>query len=94
MPVLLRWTSESVLLYTAAPLIRSTLGHLEIARGVSKLFEIDEFLFVPARVAPHKQDAQVSSAISRYAMLTLATQDDPRLCVSTFELERAHAVHG
>ena len=33
------------------------LGHLEVARRVSELFEIDEFLFVPARVAPHKLDA-------------------------------------
>jgi nicotinate-nucleotide adenylyltransferase len=62
-------------------------GHLEIAKGVSQLFEIDEFLFVPARMAPHKQDAQVSSAIARYAMLALATQGDPHLCISTFELE-------
>ena len=64
-------------------------GHLAIARSVSQLFEIDEFLFVPARVAPHKQEAQISSAVSRYAMLALATQDDPRLCVSAFELEGA-----
>jgi len=62
-------------------------GHLEIARGVSQLFAIDGFLFVPARVAPHKQEAQVSSAIDRYAMLALATQEDPKLCISTLELE-------
>lgn len=62
-------------------------GHLEIAGRVSRLFEIDEFLFVPARVAPHKQDAQVSSAIARYAMLVLATLSDPRIFVSTVELE-------
>lgn len=62
-------------------------GHLEVARSVSQLFAIDEFLFVPARVAPHKQDAQVSSTIDRYAMLALATQEDPRLCISTFELD-------
>ncbi len=63
------------------------LGHLDIARSVSQLFAIDEFLFVPARVAPHKQDAQVSSAIDRYAMLVLATQEDPGLCVSRLELD-------
>ena len=33
-------------------------------------------MFVPARLAPHKQDSQVSSALHRYAMLALATQDD------------------
>ena len=63
------------------------LGHLEIARGVSELFEIQKVLLVPALIAPHKQTRVVTSAIHRYAMLALATQDDPRLFVSTFELE-------
>jgi nicotinate-nucleotide adenylyltransferase len=63
------------------------LGHLEIARKVSQIFGIDEFLFVPARVAPHKQDREVTLALHRYAMLALATQKDAALCVSTFELE-------
>ena len=62
-------------------------GHLEIARTVTQLFEIDEFLFVPARQAPHKQDAQVSSAFARFAMLVLATENDERFRVSTIELE-------
>ena len=62
-------------------------GHLEIARKVSQLFAIDEFLFVPARVAPHKQALEVSSSLHRYAMLALATRADSRLCISTFELD-------
>lgn len=62
-------------------------GHLEIARQVSQLFVIDEFLFVPARVAPHKLARGVSSVLHRYAMLALATRADPRLCISTFELD-------
>lgn len=63
------------------------LGHLEIGRRVSQLFAIDEFLFMPARVAPHKVDQQTASALDRYAMLALATQDDPSLTVSRFELD-------
>jgi nicotinate-nucleotide adenylyltransferase len=62
-------------------------GHLEIARRVSQLFAIDEFLFVPARIAPHKHDREVSLGFHRHAMLVLATQKDPQLCVSTFELD-------
>jgi nicotinate-nucleotide adenylyltransferase len=62
-------------------------GHLQIARSISEIFAIDQFLFVPARVAPHKADREVSSGLQRYAMLALATQNDPRLCVSTHELE-------
>ena len=63
------------------------LGHLEIARSVSQLFAIDEFLFVPARVAPHKATREVTSPFHRYAMLVLATRTDAKLSVSTFELE-------
>lgn len=63
------------------------LGHIEVAKRVSELFEIDELRFVPAQVAPHKLTLPVTPAIHRYAMLVLATQQDPRLRVSTFELD-------
>lgn len=66
------------------------LGHLAIARRTCELFEIDQVLFVPAQVAPHKVGRDVTPAIHRYAMLSLATQHDPSLLVSTFELESAH----
>lgn len=62
-------------------------AHLEIARRVLPLFAIDEFLFVPARVAPHKMGRDVTSALHRYAMLALATRTEPRLSISTFELD-------
>ena len=64
------------------------LGHIEIALRVSQLFAIDQFLFVPARVPPHKVDREVSSGFHRHAMLALATAPHAKLCVSTFELER------
>jgi nicotinate-nucleotide adenylyltransferase len=63
------------------------LGHLEIARKVSQRFAIDEFLFMPARMAPHKVSQKAAATFDRYAMLALATQDDPRLSVSRFELD-------
>jgi nicotinate-nucleotide adenylyltransferase len=63
------------------------VGHLEIARRVSELFEIDKLLFIPAQLAPHKIGRSVTHPVHRYAMLALATQDDPRLAISTFELE-------
>jgi len=63
-------------------------GHLEIARRVTQFFGIDEFLFVPAMVAPHKLDREVLPALHRYAMLALATRTEARLCISTFELDR------
>ena len=63
------------------------LGHLEIARKVSQLFEIEKVLFIPAQVAPHKIGRPVTKPIHRYAMLALATQDDPQLSISSFELD-------
>lgn len=63
------------------------VGHLAIARRVSEIFEIDDFLFVPARVAPHKTNRPVTSGFHRYAMLVLATESDQRVCVSQVELE-------
>jgi nicotinate-nucleotide adenylyltransferase len=63
------------------------VGHLEIARKVSQLFELEKLIFMPAQMAPHKIGRPVTEPIHRYAMLVLATQDDPRLVVSTFELD-------
>ena len=65
------------------------LGHIDVAKTVLELFEIDQVVFVPALLAPHKLTRPVSSHLHRYAMLTLATQDDANLIVSTFELEAA-----
>lgn len=62
-------------------------GHLEVARRVRELFELDEVIFVPACVPPHKRGAGVSSAFHRFAMLALATQDDERFRISTIELD-------
>jgi nicotinate-nucleotide adenylyltransferase len=62
-------------------------GHLEVARRVSQLFEIEKVIFIPAQMAPHKIGRPVTEPIHRYAMLALATQEDPRLLISTFELE-------
>ncbi len=62
-------------------------GHLEVAKQVASLFELDEVLFVPAQLAPHKQGRDVTLALHRYAMLALATQNEPQLLVSMFEIE-------
>lgn len=62
-------------------------GHLEVARKVSELFEIEKVLLIPAQVAPHKIGRPVTPPVHRYAMLALATQNDPQLSISTFELD-------
>ncbi|MGZ8844779.1 MAG: nicotinate-nucleotide adenylyltransferase, partial [Pyrinomonadaceae bacterium] len=63
-------------------------GHLEVARRVQKLFALDEVIFVPACVPPHKRGTGISSAFHRFTMLALATENDDRLRVSTVELDQ------
>jgi nicotinate-nucleotide adenylyltransferase len=57
-----------------------------VARNLTELFALDEFVFVPAYVAPHKRDRRVSPALDRFAMLALATQDERRFRVSAVEV--------
>jgi nicotinate-nucleotide adenylyltransferase len=64
------------------------LGHLQVARRILGLFALDEVLFMPALIAPHKHRDQVASAFHRYTMLALATEQDQWLKISTMELER------
>ena len=60
-------------------------GHIEVARRVLQLFELDEVLFVPAYVPPHKSG--ISSAFHRFAMLALATEHYVQLRLSTVEVD-------
>ncbi len=62
-------------------------GHLAVAHGLSKVFELDEVLFIPAYVAPHKRVLKVTPALHRYAMLALATQAEDHFRISTIELD-------
>jgi nicotinate-nucleotide adenylyltransferase len=62
------------------------VGHAAVARNLLRLFGLDEVLFIPAFVAPHKRDRRVSPALDRYAMLALATQGEESFRVSAVEL--------
>ena len=62
-------------------------GHLTIARKLTELFALDEFVFIPAFHAPHKKDKKPTSALHRFAMLALATSDKPKMRVSKTELD-------
>lgn len=62
-------------------------GHLAISRAVVEQFELDEFVFIPAFHAPHKVRLKPTSAYDRYAMLCLATANEPNISVSKLEVE-------
>lgn len=62
-------------------------GHLAIAERLIEMFDLDEFIFIPAFHAPHKKRLQPTSPIDRYAMLALATNNERFISVSKMEIE-------
>ena len=62
-------------------------GHLTIARKLTEIFELDEFVFVPAFHAPHKKSKSPTSPFHRFAMLALATENESKIKVSKMELD-------
>lgn len=64
-------------------------GHITVAKRLLDLFSLDEFVFLPAFHAPHKPDNKPTPAYHRFAMLALATKDEPRMRVSTLEIDHA-----
>lgn len=62
-------------------------GHLLVARAILEAFELEQMLFVPAFVPPHKRGRVISSPLHRWTMLALATMNEPQFQLSTIELE-------
>lgn len=62
-------------------------GHLTVADALLDQFKLDEFVFIPAFHAPHKQRVAPTSAYDRYAMLCLVTDTENRMFVSKMEIE-------
>src|SRR5258708_12602778 len=61
------------------------LGHLAVARAAAERFDLGRIYFVPAEVPPHKQEKKVTDFQHRFAMLALATADEPRFLPSLLE---------
>jgi nicotinate-nucleotide adenylyltransferase len=63
-------------------------GHLVVAEEARTRFGLDEVIFMPAAVPPHKHREDISPAEDRYAMVLLATASNPCFSVSRLELDR------
>ena len=63
------------------------IGHLRGALEVAEMFGLDELRLIPNARPPHR-DTPNCSAQDRLAMVRLAVQDLPPLCVDARELER------
>jgi nicotinate-nucleotide adenylyltransferase len=63
------------------------LGHITIAKRLTALFDLDEFVFIPAYHAPHKKRLAPTPALDRFAMLALATNNENNISISKMEIE-------
>lgn len=66
-------------------------GHLGIARDALRLFDLTAVWFIPCAIPPHKPTETLASNADRYAMLKLATQNEPRFDVLPIEFDRPGA---
>ena len=64
------------------------LGHLQIAKDLNQVLQLDRFIFVPALTAPHKQEGSEVSELHRYAMVEQAVNEYQFGEVSWVEIER------
>jgi nicotinate-nucleotide adenylyltransferase len=62
-------------------------GHLRVAGAIVDGFQLDRMLFVPAFAPPHKRKQAISAPFHRLAMLKLALAGQPRMAISTIELD-------
>lgn len=64
------------------------IGHLVIAQDAAEKLELDEVVFVPAAIPPHKRHLNQADANHRLEMLRLAVESDVRFSVSDVEIQR------
>lgn len=64
------------------------LGHLRAAETVRESMLLDQILFVPARVPPHKSDPDITPAEDRYHMIQDAIGSESSFEVSRIEIDR------
>ena len=61
------------------------LGHLAVARAATEKFGLGRVYFAPADLPPHKQKRKLTDFQHRFAMLALATAEDPRFVPSLLD---------
>ncbi|MBF0123082.1 MAG: nicotinate-nucleotide adenylyltransferase [Candidatus Omnitrophica bacterium] len=64
------------------------IGHLLMARAALETLELDQVIFIPSCVPPHKKVPTLFLAKDRLKMVRLATSENPQFEVSDFEIKK------
>lgn len=67
-------------------------GHIKLAILAQKQFNLDRVIFVPAKIAPHKNEV-FSTLKARLAMLKLALKPHNKFKISKFELNKKNTTY-
>lgn len=65
------------------------IGHLQIARAVGRHLGLEQVMFIPAYIPPHKLGMDFAPAEDRYAMTALAIAPYQDFVLSDMELKRS-----
>ncbi|MBR5349463.1 MAG: nicotinate-nucleotide adenylyltransferase [Lachnospiraceae bacterium] len=63
-------------------------GHLAIGKAALRRLKLDEVLFMPACIPPHKQNVPMTAGDLRAEMVEAAIADEPSFSCSRLELEK------
>lgn len=63
-------------------------GHIAIATAAMQRLKLDEVIFMPACIPPHKQNVSMPSGDLRAAMVEAALKDRPSFSCSRLELDK------
>ena len=64
-------------------------GHLHVAREVCARLSLDQVVFVPSGIPPHKEDGPIVSAAHRFEMTRLTLSNLPLFSLSRLEVDRS-----
>lgn len=63
-------------------------GHLLLAEGAREILQLDEVVWVPTHVSPHKSADKKITVQDRLSMLRLALRGNPHFRISRVEIDR------
>ncbi len=64
------------------------IAHLVVAESIRDQFGLDQILWIPSYIPPHKTHLRLAGADHRLAMTRLAIASNPSFAVSAIEIER------
>jgi len=64
------------------------VGHLRGAEEIREFFDLEEIIFIPAAIPPHKKTEGITDVFHRLEMVRLAIRTNPCFSASDVELKR------